>query len=328
MTQLKQPTVSIIVPVYNTEKYVLRCLKSISESTFNEFEVLVVDDGSTDSSPSICDEFAQMDSRFMVFHSENMGVSHARNLGLDNAKGKYIVFIDSDDEIGKDRIKCLVEAEPCDMIFGRYTNVVGEDRSILCYGDIGDISIDQYREILNNNKFLRPAVVWNGCYLRQIIEENHLRFELNKIIGEDNLFNMNYLECCQTVRFIDNCEYYYSNIKTSTINQFHQNITEHEENELRRIEQFCRTVNYRNRFFIWHKAINYYKKWQGCDDSGIRTIAKKENIKCYRNAYFRESIPYIRNNGTVDEKIETYLMGYYRHKLFDSILKILKAVKG
>ena len=91
------PTISVIVPVYNAEKYLSRCIDSILVQTFTCFELLLVDDGSTDCSGRICDEYAKRDTRIRVIHKENGGVSSARNLGLDNAKGEWICFCDSDD---------------------------------------------------------------------------------------------------------------------------------------------------------------------------------------------------------------------------------------
>jgi glycosyltransferase involved in cell wall biosynthesis len=89
--------ISIIVPVYNTEKYLDQCIQSILSQTYTDFELLLIDDGSTDSSGAICDRYAEQDSRVRVFHKPNGGVSSARNLGLDNAKGEWVTFCDSDD---------------------------------------------------------------------------------------------------------------------------------------------------------------------------------------------------------------------------------------
>jgi glycosyltransferase involved in cell wall biosynthesis len=90
------PTISVIVPVYNVEQYLCKCLDSILNQIFTDFELLLIDDGSPDKSGQICDEYAHKDSRIRVFHKENGGVSSARNLGLDNANGKWVTFIDSD----------------------------------------------------------------------------------------------------------------------------------------------------------------------------------------------------------------------------------------
>ena len=94
---MNNPKISVIAPVYNVEKYLPRCIDSILAQTFTDFELLLIDDGSKDHSREICDEYAKKDSRIRVFHKENGGVSSARNLGLDNVKGEWITFVDSDD---------------------------------------------------------------------------------------------------------------------------------------------------------------------------------------------------------------------------------------
>ena len=96
--------ITVIVPVYKAEKYVLRCVDSILAQTFTDFEVLLIDDGSPDRSGEICEEYAQKDARVRVFHKDNAGVSSARNLGLDNAKGEWVTFVDSDDWVHEDFI--------------------------------------------------------------------------------------------------------------------------------------------------------------------------------------------------------------------------------
>ena len=94
---MANPKISVIVPVYNTEKYLHRCIDSILSQTFTDFELLLINDGSKDGSGAICDEYAAKDNRVRVFHKENCGVSSARNLGLDNVQGEWVLFVDSDD---------------------------------------------------------------------------------------------------------------------------------------------------------------------------------------------------------------------------------------
>lgn len=105
----KNPKISVIVPVYNVEKYLRRCIDSILAQTFTDFELLLIDDGSKDSSGEICDEYARNDERVRVFHKENGGVSSARNLGLDNAKGEWVSFVDADDIIYSNNLDILFE---------------------------------------------------------------------------------------------------------------------------------------------------------------------------------------------------------------------------
>ena len=102
--------VSVIIPVYNSEKYLKSCIESIRKQTYTDLEIILVDDGSTDKSGKICDEYMKMDTRIVAIHQENQGVSTARNNGLKAATGKYVRFIDSDDYIGADNIKNMVSA--------------------------------------------------------------------------------------------------------------------------------------------------------------------------------------------------------------------------
>ena len=99
--------ISVIVPVYNTEKYLDRCIQSILAQTYTDFELLLINDGSTDSSGAICDKYAKQDVRVRVFHKENGGASSARNMGLDNAKGEWVTFCDSDDTLKQNALECL-----------------------------------------------------------------------------------------------------------------------------------------------------------------------------------------------------------------------------
>ena len=123
------PTVSIIVPVYNAEKTIGRCIDSILGQQYTDFELLLVDDGSKDGSGAICDSYALADSRVQVIHKENTGVSDTRNIGISRARGVYLQFLDSDDWITPDATKLLVEAageHNCDLVISDFYRVVGE----------------------------------------------------------------------------------------------------------------------------------------------------------------------------------------------------------
>lgn len=132
--------ISVIVPVYNTEKYLDRCIQSILSQTYSNIEILLIDDGSTDSSGAICDKYAEQDSRVRVFHKANGGASTARNMGLDNAKGEWIAFVDSDDWIDAEMYEEMlsiaearsVSAVYCDIVM-EYSNCRNIDRYISQY---------------------------------------------------------------------------------------------------------------------------------------------------------------------------------------------------
>ena len=133
---MNNPIVSIVIPVYNVENYLIQCLDSVVSQTYEFLEIILVNDGSTDRSGEICNKYAENDKRIKVFHLDNSGSAEARNKGLDIATGKYVMFLDSDDYLEKDGIEkllVLAETKALDMVCGRY-KIVDE------FGKILDIS--------------------------------------------------------------------------------------------------------------------------------------------------------------------------------------------
>lgn len=218
------PTVSIIVPVYNTEKYLHRCVDSILNQEFNDFELLLMDDGSTDSSGAICDEYAKKDSRIRVFHKENTGVSDTRNLALDNARGIYLQFLDSDDWITPDATRLFVrtaQENNCDLVISDFYRVVGERLSRK--GDIEDdrvMNLEQFAShMMENPADFYYGVLWNKLYRRDIVETWHLRMASDISWCEDFMFNLEYIRHAGRFCALQAPLYYYVKTKGSLISQ-------------------------------------------------------------------------------------------------------------
>ena len=218
------PTVSIIVPVYNAERTIRRCIESILNQEYTDFELLLVDDGSLDASGAICDEYAARDSRVQVFHKANSGVSSSRNLALDHARGEYLQFLDSDDWITPDATRSLVRAMedgPCDMVISDFYRVVGE--RVCQKGDIDEDGI-MTREEFAAHMMEAPAdfyygVLWNKLYRRSIVEAHHLRMDPEISWCEDFMFNLEYIRYAQLFRAIQIPIYYYVKTKGSLASQ-------------------------------------------------------------------------------------------------------------
>lgn len=193
------PLVSIIVPVYKAERWLYRCVDSILAQTMPDFELLLIDDGSPDKSGEICDEYAKQDSRIRVFYKENGGVSSARNLGLDNAQGEWISFIDADDWVEKEYLARLTEKLDADMILGGVKYTSGEihktDNEFYDEAFIGNC-ICKY----SGNSILKSP--WGNLLRRRNINQNGLYFDLSVRYGEDTLFNKQYILGCKSVRVI------------------------------------------------------------------------------------------------------------------------------
>lgn len=196
-----KPTVSIIAPVYNVEKYILNCLNSISSQTFTDFEVLLVDDGSTDRSGDICDEYTKKDHRFRVFHKQNNGVSSARNFGLDRAQGEWVYFCDADDILYEYALETLEKNfdENVDSTMGGYIRINNQGE-IIEENDIDEtinMSIEETLVDFYRGRFnMYNGYMVNRLFRRSIIEKHHLRFREDIYIKEDGLFLVQYLCKC------------------------------------------------------------------------------------------------------------------------------------
>lgn len=199
------PTISVIVPVYNTEQYLHRCIDSVLAQTYQDFELLLIDDGSKDSSGAICDEYAVGDSRVKVFHKENGGVSSARNVGLDHARGEWITFVDSDDYIEENFLKSFEGNLDADLVVGNM--VICEDGKLPSDIKVG-ILPGIYTHIqsalkgnLTNHAFCAP---WGKLFYKECIGDLH--FDVRMTICEDTKFVYNYIAKAKDMRILSTDE--------------------------------------------------------------------------------------------------------------------------
>ena len=204
------PKISVIVPVYNAEKYLHRCIASILAQTITDFELLPIDDGSTDSPGAICDRYAVQDSRVRVFHKENGGVSSARNIGLDNARGEWGAFVDSDDIFTNNALNIFEKHIDAELIItshvvnvdGKFSECTISDRKKY----ILDKEIDDF--ICRNLNTNVIKTIWAKFFNNDIIGD--LRFDKNISCGEDFLFMLSYLLRLKQIYLVDYSSYIYS----------------------------------------------------------------------------------------------------------------------
>lgn len=201
---------SIIIPVYNTEKYLKKCIDSILAQTYIHLELILVDDGSKDMSSSICDEYASKEMRIRVVHKVNGGVSSARNSGLDVCQGEYVMFVDSDDWLEPDFCKELMcQAERADLVAGGYTMIDKSGKSEYAFKNQTIHFPEQmgknFDELYKNNFFNTP---FSKVYRRERIGKQ--RFCVSVALGEDFLFNLEYLEKCSIIKTMDAVGYIYN----------------------------------------------------------------------------------------------------------------------
>lgn len=178
------PKISVIVPVYNTEKYLDRCIQSILAQTYTDFELLLIDDGSTDSSGAICDRYAEQDSRVRVFHKENGGVSSARNLGLDNAKGDWIGWVDSDDYIHPAMYFDLYGAavkENADIVYCNYVDIDSRQEKKI------EMPSSEKGKVEFINQYMKAPIsaLWVTLIKKNLYKEFNINFPVKNYYGED-----------------------------------------------------------------------------------------------------------------------------------------------
>ena len=200
-------TISIIVPVYNVENYIEECLESVIHQTFRDLEIILIDDGSTDKSGEICDEYARKDARIHVIHQKNSGLSFARNVGIDRATGDYLMFVDSDDYVTNDFCEALYKKavnSNADIVIGQYIRIEN-GQLINGINNIKEGMVSGRDALLMLVGKKLNYTVWDKLYKRRVFD--HIRFPNGKNY-EDHITSRLFLQCAY-VYIIDKIVYYY-----------------------------------------------------------------------------------------------------------------------
>lgn len=210
--------VSVIVPIYNVELYLVECIESILEQTYTNYEIILVNDGSTDSSGSICDKYEKQNNNIKVIHKKNGGLSSARNMGIEKAKGNYYVFIDSDDVVHKDYLNNMMKIAikyNADIVACDFTT--GEE----CFWEDvpKNIEVRKGKQVLEqmNNRDVLVTVAWNKLYKRYFFDDLNLRYKNGKI-HEDMFLAPKLLDNCNIMAIINEKLYFYRNRSNSIMN--------------------------------------------------------------------------------------------------------------
>lgn len=213
---------SIILPIYNVEKYLSACIDSILNQTFNDFEVILVDDGSPDKCPEICDDYARKDERIKVIHKPNGGQADARNVGLEAAQGDYICYIDSDDYLANDGVLQLLADKTVsnpDIVHYKFKEWFESDGHIAdCRFDYnvpteGRTVAEIYCDLVDKDAYYNSA--WSKIIRRDLLTDNNIRF-VKGIVGEDNEWYYNVVMVANSLVLVDECLYIYRRRQGST----------------------------------------------------------------------------------------------------------------
>lgn len=214
----RTPVVSIIVPVYNAEEYLCNLLDSASRQIFEAYELILVDDGSTDGSLAICKAYQQKDARIRVIHQDNAGASAARNRGIAECTGEYLTFWDADDEVEPDMLMAMVDSAQKNksdlVVCGVYTDLVEKNKVIssskMSEPDqviTGNIAIREYTIKTMHSSIIYP--VWNKLYITSLVKKYGLQMRDDVEIGEDLIFNLDYIQNIESLCMLSQCYYHY-----------------------------------------------------------------------------------------------------------------------
>lgn len=293
--------ISIIIPVYNIKDYLQRCLDSVLIQTVHDFQCILVDDGSTDGSDIICDEYAGKDSRFVVVHSKNGGPSVARNVGLDLVHSPWVTFIDSDDYVDEHYLENFLKYNEQDhfaQVIQSYhcMGYDAEDKDTLYFGTtyIYNEAIIGKRSIyIEENNILHNWAVWCKVFSMEIIRKNQIRFDERLFCGEDGIFWHNYLCHIKKVIFIPERSYtYFCPRKFDSVSRGGKHIQGFSAwlafaDNYRQIsailpQRFCMSRKYASyiKMFYWH---NYFRSLLKPKELTSQQLASLENLRPNRN---------------------------------------------
>lgn len=321
MHTLENKMVSIIVPIFNGEKYIHRCIGSILKQTYMNIEVILVDDGSTDNTRKICGKYEKDNYRVKLICKKNAGVSAARNTGIELAKGEYIQFVDVDDYLDENMTESLVNSmeNNVDFVICGYKNIYEE---VVVKTTISDISRCYTKvDFLNEfGVFFQRLLVnspWNKLYKKSIIIDNELKFDVKMKLGEDLMFNIRYLDKCKGINTLPICPYNYYQLNDDSLTSKYKNDHFNTEKSLyTQIRSFLKDnkcfsgENVKNIEMMYTRSVissfqNLYNLKNGLDKK-----ARKEIIRNIFNDYqVRDDIEYFKY-GNIQSKIIGILIKY------------------
>lgn len=294
------PLVSIIVPIYKTERFLRKCVDSILSQTYTTIEVILVDDGSPDNCGRICEEYAKSDARVKVIHKQNAGLSEARNTGIDTANGKYILFVDSDDYLENQTIEMLIDGASgkrlpvigYKLLYTNSDKVSVPEQAYGCFETLRSYLLSFHELFATKFNF-----AWGKLYDFSIIQKHSLRFEKGLSLGEDVIFNLQYYNYCNGFDLIQYNGYVYCQHGSSSLSKvYNPKMLDWNEYAYNSIKDYLNSHNALTPTNYAHFMRNVYGNYAYC----FRLIALNKGLSLRDKI---SSLTKYRSTGIFDESL-------------------------
>lgn len=344
MIEIERPSISVIVPVYNVENYIKQCVDSLINQTLPNIEIILVDDGATDKSPIICDDYASKHHNIKVIHKENGGLSSARNAGIKEAQGKYIGFVDSDDYVSEKMYETLwnlAEANGADCAYCEFirfwndkiTIPASTEKNIKIYS--GEEILDQYLldRVGCNPSEKRDcsygASVWLGLFKSNVLQMNNIDFVSEReFIAEDMIFDLDFIPCCKKIVHTNESLYFYrfnpDSLTTRYMpNRFERNVALCDGMELRlsRIYDFDVYKIRLDRYFLKITRIALIEEMIHIEKNGWKTVRTNMSRIAHNKELKQILSTYPINSFPITQKVFFWAL---KHKIYLLLAILIK----
>lgn len=277
---MKQPLISVIIPVYGVEKYIAQCLESVIDQTYKNLEIIVINDGTKDRSAEIAKEYAAKDSRIKVYDFKNGGLSVARNRGLEIATGEYISYLDSDDWLDTKMYETLLETamkNEADMVKCGIIETNGSAEEKITFSDVKIINNEQHKAFKNYFKGILWTLAWNGLYKKELAKK--VKFPDN-VVHEDNYSSGMFLYLSKKVLVIPFCGNYYR-VNDAGISKGGMKKPLDKILAIIKLKQDLLKLGFADKKLDWKLSVEFYHFVRGWNDDLYRVVAMKKDLYDY-----------------------------------------------
>lgn len=277
---MKQPLISVIIPVYGVEKYIAQCLESVIDQTYKNLEIIVINDGTKDRSAEIAKEYAAKDSRIKVYDFKNGGLSVARNRGLEIATGEYISYLDSDDWLDTKMYETLLETamkNEADMVKCGIIETNGAAEEKITFSDVKIINNEQHKAFENYFKGILWTLAWNGLYKRELAKK--VKFPDN-VVHEDNYSSGMFLYLSKKVLVIPFCGNYYR-VNDAGISKGGMKKPLDKILAISKLKKDLFALGFVDKKLDWKLSVEFYHFVRGLNDGMYRVVAMQNNLYEY-----------------------------------------------